>query len=40
MMYVAMAKEIKKHEILVGILEDNTETGIIKPHPVYSGLYV
>jgi hypothetical protein len=34
-----MAKGIKIHEILVGNLEDNTEAGIIRPHPVYSGLY-
>ena len=38
--YVAKAKEIKKnHEILVGNLVDNTELGILKPHPVYPGMY-
>jgi len=32
-------RDKKNHEILVGNLVDNTEPGILRPHPVYSGLY-
>jgi hypothetical protein len=39
-MYVAKAKKIKKIAKFWSVtFVDNTELGMPKPHPVYSGLY-